>query len=465
MLSTHCGENRALQDRRSFGTTVASRGERSTGYAGATMFRRILISLSTAAVLVGAAIPCAYGQGMGGPGGPGMGGGGDASRVDMTINAVSHRWQQAWQMAQQTDNPDVRSQLASARSLIDQARLDRQQGNLTRALAYANSADQLIQRALQLMHVSDMPGVPQQAEQAIREAEDICGRIRGPGPPNPRAMQANRLIEQARQAAADGHPDRALRFALMAQEQGRRAWQESMYGQMMRQRGAVLETIVAPLVDQATRLAQNRNDEPMIHLAEKAGEHLAMARQLDPNEQPVPRARLLEMAMRESEMVLRTLDRAGFEAHRAGRMIADAQAALDRASEVATDDHDAGAADLISHGKTLLGQARDKLTAGDTNGAQDLANQARKIAQRVIRQSFGPLTESRVDEAISRTDGIIGQAAGVKSAEAKALLANAQERQGEARQLLSSGRLRRALVQTRIAARLAQQARDLDGQH
>jgi hypothetical protein len=84
------------------------------------------------------------------------------------------------------------------------------------------------------------------------------------------------------------------------------------------------------------------------------------------------------------------------------------------------------------------------------------------MAQAAIRAALGPLDENRVAEAIARTDQLIAQAKDVTAENARELLADAQSRQTEARQLLNDGQLPRALAQTRIAARLAQRAYELD---
>gem|GEM_PF-1184226 len=386
----------------------------------------------------------------------------EAAQVDMLLGAVMNRWQQSWEMNRRTDNAEVRSLLTHARSLLDEARAARQRGDLVRARLMAESASGLIERADQLMRLRDQQGTPQQVEQALREANDVLGRLRQQGPMGPRGMQVEKLIQQARQAALEGHPEVALRLSLMAQEESRRAWHEAMQSQMMIQRSAVLETMVEPLVERASRLAQARNDEQMSRVASHAQEHLRMARQLDVKTQAGPKARLLESAMREAELVLRTLDEAGYAQHRAARVIAEAQAALDRAAEVANDQDDADMTALLAQGRSALAQANEKLNAGDTQAAETLGEQARRTAQKIIRDALGPLTEDRVKEAIARTDQVLAQAAGVSNEDARAILANALARQAEARQLLAEGNLRRALAQTRVAARLAQRAYDLD---
>jgi len=245
---------------------------------------------------------------------------GDAAGLDMFLGAVVRDWQQAWEMNRQTNSPEVRSHLTHAKSLLDEARMERDRGNLPRAWALAESGAAFVRRANEMLRLRDRQGAPQQTEQALREAEEMLDRLRRLGPMGPRTGEVDRLIEQARKATAEGHSQVALRCALMAQDQGRRGWQESMHARMAAQRSRVLETVVEPLVEQAMRLAQERKDERMTAVASRAQEHLYMARQMDTETQGGPKARLLESAMREAELVLRTLDEAGYARHRSERL-------------------------------------------------------------------------------------------------------------------------------------------------
>ncbi|HQE61249.1 MAG TPA: hypothetical protein PLV10_03135, partial [Candidatus Latescibacteria bacterium] len=58
--------------------------------------------------------------------------------------------------------------------------------------------------------------------------------------------------------------------------------------------------------------------------------------------------------------------------------------------------------------------------------------------------------------ALQQTDALIERASAASGNETDPLLVEARNRQADARRMLADGDLRRALAQTRIAARLAQ---------
>lgn len=426
------------------------------------MMRRHLIHLATAlAVAAGMlmAAPPAPAQAMsrGGQGpGPGM-------PVDSYsyLASVTREWQQAWELNRRINDPDARSLLTQARSLLTQAGSELTQNHPAKARLLAQSAQSLIMRANQTMRRRAQPGTPQRIEQSLREAEDLVSRLGREGEQGPQAQEVRALIGQSRQAAAEGRNERALRLAELAREQGRRAWQEATRSRMMAQRGAALDAFVGPLVERADQLARASDNDRMRGVAARAQEHLQMARQLDPQSQGAQRGQLLEASMREAELVIRTLDRAGYERHRAERAVAEADAALERAADAVDGESNPDVAQALDQGRDLVRQARERLAADDVVAASGLAEQARRAAQQVIQDALGSLTEESVDQAIAHTDQLLDQAASVTGDEAQMLLRTARERQEEARRLRADGMLRQALARTRIAARLAHRAQEL----
>jgi len=367
-------------------------------------------------------------------------------------------WRQAWQQSRGNDNPEVRALLVQAKSLLDQAKEETRRGNTQRATMLEGSAARLLQRARQMMYPHGQAGTPQQSQQALREAEEMLVRIRRHGMHGPHGRQMESLVMQARQAAADGQHGRALRLATLAQDQGRRAWHESMQSRMMQQRCVMLETVVEPLVDRAAKLAEDSDDERMRRISERAEERLHMAHEVDADTRAGQKALLLEAAMRDAERVFKNLDRTGYDRHRADRAIVEAEAALRRASELLSTQDGGDGSSLVQRGEDLVRQARERLNDGDVAAAQENGRQARELAQQAIQQSLGPLTPENVAEAIERTQQLMDGTT-PDSPDAEKLLELARERQSEAQAALENGRLRAALAKTRIAARLAQRAR------
>jgi hypothetical protein len=134
---------------------------------------------------------------------------------------------------------------------------------------------------------------------------------------------------------------------------------------------------------------------------------------------------------------------------------------MNRAEEVSREAGDPASPEMVTRGRDLLREANQALAAGDNRRAELLAEEARKQAQIVLRNALGNVNEESVRQAISQTDLLIGRAVSQNRASSADLVADARERQGEARRFLADGDFRRALAQTRIAARLAQRAYEL----
>ena len=412
-------------------------------------------------------------------GGPGPGPG-SMDRLEQSLDAkyrmLDHLWKQQWDRYRRTRDERVRALLEQARQRLNSGRellatttlggdpVDSPEFavTLSRASFHLEAAERLIRAAEQLLRALSTPGTPPQpVRESLRGAEAILDRIHHHGRPGPQAEQVQRLVDEAREAEARGQHEMAVRLANAAMERGRMAWRDAMRYRVMSQRGQALETVVEPVVGRALRLAEEHDDEQMVAVARRAEEHLTLARELNPETQSAARVRLFESARREAELVIRTLDQAGFAGHRAERAIAEADAALQRARDVGGDG--AEPAKLLHQGETLLEGARSTLVAGDPGEATRLAERARELARRVVQDSLGSVSPETVAEALAQTDRLIEQAAATVRAapDAVALLDSARERQSEARNLLAAGEFRPALAQTRIAARLALRAREL----
>ena len=381
----------------------------------------------------------------------------DASLVRDEIQNVEIRWQMVWEAARSTNDSEVRTLLSHAQRTIVSARNSFSRGHGLRARAYARSAATLIERARQRLIQIGRTGTPQQVEQILLEAEQILERLARDSDDSYRIRQIRRLLERSRGLQAEGRSENAVRYALMAREQGQRAWQETVQFQAYTRRSEVLESVVGPLVERAEELAASSDDETLRRLADRSREHFETAQRINEEENSRQKARLFEAAMRGAERVIRELDREGFARRQAEQQIAGADAALARAAEVKADD-DEQAAGLLEQGRSLLTQARERLTEGDYRAATSMASSARALAQRIVRQSLGTIDAERVQTAIDQTETLLAQTTSLTDEGAARLAAQAREHQTEARSLLADGNLRRALAETRVAARLAQRA-------
>ncbi len=434
---------------------------------------RIYIAFATIS-LAALALPTRDAIAQAGPG-PGPG---STDRLQQSLDAkyrmLDRVWKEQWDRYRRTRDERVRALLEQARQKLNKVRelharyisdpVDAAETSalLGQASFHLEAAERLIRAAEQLLRALSTPGTPPQpVRESLRGAEAILDRIHHHGRPGPQAEQVQRLVDEAREAEARGQHEMAVRLANAAMERGRMAWRDAMRDRVMSQRGQALETVVEPVVGRALRLAVEHDDEQMVAVARRAEEHLTLARELNPETQSTARVRLFESARREAELVIRTLDQAGFARHRAERAIAEADAALQRARDVGGDGNEP--TELLHQGETLLEGARSTLVAGDPGEATRLAERARELARRVVQDSLGSVSPETVAEALAQTDRLIEQAAAtVDSApDAVALLDSARERQSEARNLLAAGEFRPALAQTRIAARLALRAREL----
>ena len=274
-----------------------------------------------------------------------------------------------------------------------------------------------------------------------------------------RVNQVENLLDRARRLHAEGRYAEAIGLAESAEEQGRRALQEAMQARALAQRSAALQSVVEPMIQQAERLCAESDDATLRRLASRAREHYSTALQLNAEQQTRQRVRMFEASMREAERVIRELDREGFDRGQAARRVDAAEDALDRATDVAAQGEiSAETEEQIAQGRSLIEQARQALEQDDFSQALALAERARELAQSVVRRSFGPIDAERVQEALARTDALIEQAASVEGEQARELLNQARTRQEDARSMVAGGEVQRALVQTRVAARLAQRA-------
>ena len=385
------------------------------------------------------------------------GDGDQARHGEMLIVGVTHEWQRAYDQSRRSGNSEARARLIQARSLLDRARMELRKRNYAAAKTSAEAARTIIRGYEHGPNANDAI-----TERRLGDAEAMLGRLRQLGPMGPRGRQVEQLIAQARGRGQDGIQPGAEHLAEMAERQSILAWRDAMQSQTMRQRTVVLEAIVEPLVERAGRLARSRDDEHMVAVANRAHEHVSLSRQLDANTQAPQKARLLQAAMREADLVLRTLDEAEYQRRHARRAVEQAEAALGRASDVVDDESSSDRGDLIEQGRAILLRAREKLDGGEMTAAMRLAENARDIARRIIGEALGQLSEASVTSAIERTDQFLTAAAGVGGDRALSLLGAAQSHQAQARRLLQEGSLRQALARTRIAARLAQRAREQD---
>jgi len=277
------------------------------------------------------------------------------------------------------------------------------------------------------------------------------------GAPPDQTAQVKLLLDQARKAQTEGRHDAALRLSATAQTQARQLWQRAVASRQLRQRCRVLESAAEPMVRRARTMADANGGDAVKSAAERAQQFLQMAQSTDEATHPAAKARLLERAMQNAEAVLKTLDAATYSAHLASRSIADADAALARADEVASGD--ASGNDVngeLRRGRVVIANARQELASGNSIRARALAEEARQIAEQVLRSALGEVTEASVRAALQQTDALIERASAASGNETDPLLVEARNRQADARRMLADGDLRRALAQTRIAARLAQ---------
>lgn len=418
--------------------------------------QRLSTGLCLLALILCAAAPASA------QGGGGQGGGGGQAGASAALARATNDWQRSFDAARQGNNTEAIALLTRAKVLLNQADAARAHGEYGRSTTSTQAATALILRANQLLRSGPaQAGNFHGVEQALRETESILSNVRGAGIPPEQVRHIRALVDRARHARAEGKRNTAERLAVMAHAQGRRAWQQSATNRQLVRRCDVLETNVQPLVQRAIRAAQASANETMKAAAGRADEHLRMARSLDSETQPAVKARLLENALREAESVLRILDATAFSAHQASRVVGDAEAAMNRAEEVLREAGDTASPEMVTRGRDRLREANQALAAGDNQRAELLAEEARKQAQIVLRNALGNVNEESVRQAISQTDLLIGRAVSQNRASSADLVADARERQGEARRFLADGEFRRALAQTRIAARLAQRAYEL----
>jgi hypothetical protein len=444
------------------------------------MTRKLSYTIALFALLLGSAVPRAVAAGPNNQH--------EIRQVELFIESVAHEWRMAFEQSMRASNTEVRSKLIQARSMIDQARSLHRQRRLNEAKRKAEAARTVIRATWSGRSLAPKGNFGYRAgsgvvrlnaggntfaensfvENSIDKTEQMISRLVELGPLGPHGRNAESLLQQAREAHASGQSERSERLGALAQTQGNLAWQDVMQSLKMQRESVALEATVAPLVDRARRLAASHGDVRMVAIADRATGHVDLARQVDARNQGSQKARLLQTAMHEAELVLRTLDRTEFARRRAERSVAQAAGAIGRAAEVVQaeivqEDGDAGdATQLLIQGRALLVQAREAIRTGDTESARSHAEGARRIAQRVIGAVLGQLTPTGVAEAIARTDQLLGGAMDVGGRRSRELLGVAISHQAQARELLEQGNLPQALARTRIAARLSQRAHELD---
>ncbi len=413
---------------------------------------------------------------------------GTVSVMEM-IERADRSWQVAWNLARGSEDSRTRVLLSRARLMLERAKQARTSGNRHVAERYARAAAVLIGRADERLRSIQGPVTAQQAEEAIREATRLTGgvmhgrppgprpdaRRRGPGGPGspprsehppPLPSEADTLLVRARRAYAAGRYDVALRLAHEAQNEVRGGPVPENTDGFLRERCIAMETLAEPMVERALQLASRAGDEEMVRVAGRAAEHLRLSREAVRPGQIQQRARMLEAALRGAERVVRELDREGFLEHRAARAIAEARAALDRAADVSEESETADDSRAEhERGTELLASAQEYAQAGEPERAIEAAEEARLVAQMLIQQSLGGVDESRLDEALARTDQLIERVSQFTSDSSEPLMQRARVRQAEAKRLRDEGELRRALAETRIAARFAQRAIGVETDH
>ncbi len=371
------------------------------------------------------------------------------------LPALATEWQQSFDAARQTNNSEALSLLSRAKTLLNQAETFRRRGETARAAANADAARLLIHRANQILRTP--AGRSPQIDATLRDAETLMQNAVAQGAPPDQTAQVRLLLDQARKAQTEGRHDAAVRLSATAQTQARQLWQRAVASRQLRQRCRVLESAAEPMVRRARTIADANGGDAVKSAAERAQQFLQMAQSTDEATQPAAKARLLERAMQNAEAVLKTLDAATYSTHLASRSIADADAALARADEVASGDaagNDVSAE--LRRGRLVIANARQELASGNSIRARTLAEEARQIAEQVLRNALGEVTEASVRAALQQTDLLIERASAASGNQTDPLLVEARNRQEDARRMLADGDFRRALAQTRIAARLAQ---------
>jgi hypothetical protein len=447
--------------------------------------KRFRQTLFAALVVVAAMYPVAnvYAQMTGGPSGPG--GTSDTGRLTHhlrnQVEALSNVWRQLHDQNREVKDTRARALLDQARTRLDAARdrlrrIESLNGidvvstleTLHRTQTELEVARSLIDRAMSILRRGGGIGGPigsggRPVRDHIGDIERILHGMTGPGPHHEAEIrQVEMVLEQARHAEANSNTELARRLVDRARDMARDAWRDASQDRAMEQRGVILRSSADPIVDRALQLAREAGDERMIGIAQRAKEHMQLANQIDAGSRPEVRVRLIEAAIRDAEMVMRNLDQAGFIQRRAERAVAEAASALNRAAEVAGESGKEGSEELLESGRRFLGVATERLGEGNYSAAEQLADQARRVARQVIQAGLGPITPDGVTRAIEQTQRLIDRAASLPLTEQAAVLLNqARERQEHARQLIELGDLKPALAQTRVAARLAEHARNL----
>jgi hypothetical protein len=375
--------------------------------------------------------------------------------LDLYLVTSRAEWQSAWKNVAEAD-PRARTFLIQARSLLDRAYFIRDDHS-EQSMMYARTAMRLIRRSQRASIADATPS--QRVTIVLREADEMVIRLRVDRFTR-QAEMVERFIIQSREAHAQGRNEVALQFAITAQRHGQIVWLDLGDPVTLRRRSRQLEAEVTPLVKQATALAAKKKDPYIILLAQRSQGNLQLSRGLDDDARLREKAELLESARVHAEMVLSALDREGFARHRVERMLNSVADAMSHASKAAEEKKSLRW--MVREGRTTLAQADRKLKEGDVETARVLGWKAHRIAQRTISSSLGPLDKAKISDAIVRTEKLLERAGNVTSARSRALCVRARTRQKEARAMLEKGELRGALARTRVAARMIQDAIELD---
>ncbi len=203
-------------------------------------------------------------------------------------------------------------------------------------------------------------------------------------------------------------------------------------------------TDVSHLIDEA-HLLQNR---ARAHAAE--GRHILA----------------FEETKRAREIARRILNRAGVGIETTQDAVAGAlettDMLIDRAFELARENQDNRAISRLEEANRIQREAHDFFRDGQLDRAKTLTRRARDMAQKTARSLQTDISDDSVRQALERTDQILSRlrealdrSAGEAATE---LYERAVARQNTARKALTSGELKKALANTKVARNLASTA-------